>query len=641
MIRAAFALVLLLMIGSQLNAQRQTKGVLVVSTRTSPQLFAANGATLVNRTLEPRAEVIDSMRWLPTGSREVFTRQYRLVIDSAGGVRAFSRLPAPVSPHLDSASIRRFQSFQHLSGDFAVSFTPALVGTALRSLPAALPQRRRITTNYEWTLNEFGVVETERGTRVTTYLRDTTIAGTRLWVVRDSSSLTREERWPVQTFLLDSAAHRRTSRGYRTSFTIYDPARAVIVTAYDTTRLQTTLHRELSGVGDFSTTQHLVINRNIFSELPAAYDARRDYEIAQMRKRSGGMVVAPTDSVGSRLARGDSRLLDSLLTAWQRTNIREVRDTIEEQLSWSRASWRAMLFPLAVAQRDTATAIRLADAMLYAYDTTISDDLLVFVLPVMEDPAKALHYGLSVDAPFYHAFYKLMRRPPVVFRNEGPACTATGCAMLLRYADRTDVDPRLRDLGIVTRFLLDPAGGFPALESRAHSGGTRIAQSMHRTALGYLNEWSRPGSGRPIPPPGAPEDAWVAWATPIGDFESIPVLQLYMLRTGRDLRREIRQRFDQATSDTTRKLFGEMLAHVDREGMSLAEAERLASSESEIMRNLAARIAHRFVGKDAKAPDSVVRRSSTSFLRTTRRALRCPGSSLRRRALVKRRQANR
>jgi hypothetical protein len=181
--------------------------------------------------------------------------------------------------------------------------------------------------------------------------------------------------------------------------------------------------------------------------------------------------------------------------------------------------------------------------------------------------------GAQVDAQFYNSHLALIMRPPAVF-GDSAACNSVTCPLLEQYAHRNDVDPRLRELAVITLFLRDPARHFDLLTERATNAGPML-QTVYRAL------------GTPVPPPGADHDVWWRWHT--ARFTAEPMiktataLRIAELRTGRDLRSEFRNRLVNAATEQERRVFATFALELDAGALTIDDAKQFAESGAPLL----------------------------------------------------------
>ncbi|MGH7553200.1 MAG: hypothetical protein ACREMQ_09280 [Longimicrobiales bacterium] len=92
----------------------------------------------------------------------------------------------------------------------------------------------------------------------------------------------------------------------------------------------------------------------------------------------------------------------------------------------------------------------------------------------MSNPAVALALGVPRDVAYENLRDILVRWPPA-FDDVTPAraCTPAACRMLASFAD-TAAEPRLRDLGLIARFALEPRAWAGEINRRGQAGSVML-----------------------------------------------------------------------------------------------------------------------------------------------------------------------
>jgi len=550
----------------------------VISASRESRWTLQTGSVLHDRTLE-YAVVVDSTGWIEGGRRRVFTRCTIAVVDFSGIVH---------------------DRYTHPVRDCAQE--PDFFYDAFRALPA-------VTPGSWWR----AVVQsaTDRGTRTTTYLRDTLVAGEQYLILRDSTDMVRSATWPTLDFGgRDSTLHRQQLRGYIIGNLLYDPRRSLVIARSDTLRMQGELVREYAGNTRYKTRRSVVTAIDMRVDRPEVHAARVEQRNEEFRRTWRHFDFEPALPDELALAAGRESSVDSLIAVWSAAESDQEKRLIEHRLGrWYRnraRDWNRELFDTARRNGDAATAFRLAIATIEIATRAVDHELFEFLLPYMEDAGVALHAGLPSYSPHTLIMSVLMRSPPVLHNNlvHRPVCAPRTCALLETYATRADVDYRLRDLGVAAVFLRDPAAGFPALETRVReTPRSPLLTALYRTALGYRSD--TPGATT-VPPVGADIAMWVAYAG-TGDMwrRNATALPLYQLRTGRNITGEMRARFDAATDNLELLVFGNVLNDMDPYAFNDLDVLKLLERRDQRLDRLAADIANRRRPVAMPAPDSI------------------------------------
>jgi hypothetical protein len=420
--------------------------------------------------------------------------------------------------------------------------------------------------------------QSSNGIRVSRLLRDTTVDGRTLWLVRDSVMLSYDEQQlQYERTLAALVIQERRVSGTVTGVRIQDATMLLPLSMEDTARLEGHAVLHYPDGRSFHTTARYERFRRRDLYNAAAYAAR----IATLRTEyeahhSGGMIFYPdAGSVEERVRTGDTVARDSLLAV-----LRSTQDPMERSRAYGQlGSWWAeralpQTIDAALEAGDTAWlagqyAQRLFDRQL-PNDTTA----LRFMQPFMSDPALAFAFGLDRD-PFYENLRDpLLYRPPAAARGAAVAgCAPAVCALLSSFAD-TAREPRLRDLGLLARLVTDPARWANEVRQRADSSVMlRLAAPLLDGAPIFV-----PGNAGPaVPAAGAPWSDWLEWTTSRGRIpDSISVvlnkprivhaedahrvaIRFTELLTGRNVQEELRTAFDTTTADSARLVFGALL----------------------------------------------------------------------------------
>ena len=579
---------LLIIATSSATAQVQPpRGLLAIQHQIQVNGRTETGVPMrVTRTMPQLTFMVDSIEELPR-ARRVYTRA--ITVDA--GIDGVAIAAVPAAPYVSPAMMQRDSTMPRrmeqrrlvLDGGAGTLFPEQVLAAAFRNITRPLRVGASWTEPVAWELERLGMRSSERGRRVTTVLSDTVVDGRTHWLLRDSASITRSDVWPEHSDTHDAdIEHTREATGVRRGRWLYDPDQRLVRVRYDTLVLNAAVTRSLPD-RDVHARQRLTVVEQWTALAPAEYARRQNARMEENRRTSGGMVIVLHTDFQKRKAAGDPALLDSLLTAWQIAADPETRFRTEAEISsWNgpRGLAARRLRGLAVAEGDTLTAFLQATASMRSYAETFDSATVAFMLPYLADAGRAFRNGIGLDDGYDPFFYALMLRPPVLATDSTNVCGPSACVMLERFRNRNDVDPRLRDLGIIAAFMRDPKRNFSLLESR-QLDGTHLLQRVYRTALGYPNEWGSPGHGEPVPPPNSTWNAWATWAG--GQVRELggspPVLQLFNARTGRDFVKEFRTAYEAASEDTARYTFGRLLLNVDPEAFTIDEVKGLLDSD--------------------------------------------------------------
>jgi hypothetical protein len=537
--------------------------------------------------------LVDSTVWVD-GRREVFGERARLVVDSTGALLEY--LPSPTSLSPSNVRVSLMGLAHHAIG---VYFREAQDAAVYRALPSPLRVGQTVIEAVAWARDSIGVGVSEQGVRTISVLRDTLIDGRVHWLLRDSMTVLRSERWPEFSYLWPNGLYAMERQGprVRVGRSIYDPDRQLTVLRIDSVRWDLDL-RQTQPDGTTAVTRQRVTGVEKWEVLSSAqYQLRRE----QLANARGGMVRVPTTPLQRRLSEGDPAALDSALALWLQVPNGIGTPTGETDLMWWRGDpWQPRAFEEALARQDTIAALRVAESLLRP---PLDSAALAFVLGIVAHPERALAWSLPVDYGLTGWYYEVMRLPPGVTPPEQAACRPAVCEMLAAYADSTEVDARLRDVGYALRFILDPRGQYDSLVARA-AVGTGVAATFVRVAQGYPLQWSNPERGSPAPETSAWQD-WFAWMD--GERAAIDgaALQLYLRRTGRDLRSEALEGFRAATNETALFTYGVLIASLAPDAITVEETVALHDDGGSLRNQLAGFWRGVLFRSAALAPDSV------------------------------------
>lgn len=446
-----------------------------------------------------------------------------------------------------------------------------------------------------------------RGTRVSRVVRDTVIDGRRMWVVKDSAAIRYEEAYLVHERTLDSTVlESRTGAGTLRGVHVLDTDLHLFRWREDTTRLQgEAVLRYLDG-RSFRTPARYERRRSWKLYDARAYQAELAERRAVRARNWGGMVITPSNAVERRLAQGDTIARDSLLAEWRRASDPNVAwETFSTLERWYSRRGRSddVLTRVRIAAGDTAFLYEHLAKRAYANDGHPDSADVRAMLPFMEDPALVWSFNLSRDDLYENLVQGLTTWPRALSeasRGRIP-CTPAACRIL---ADqwRAAREPRLRDVGLVALFSLDPrqwADTVLALDATRHP----LLRSAQLLARGVGATWPA-ASKAPLPAPGSDAGAWLEWmngqdpryaAAQRNAPSAVPrragiaprfedshrtAIRMYAARTGRDVVSDLRQSYGAATSDSARLIFGTILEGLGE--LQLTEAELAESFTSRV-----------------------------------------------------------
>ncbi|NUQ20013.1 MAG: hypothetical protein HOQ09_03535 [Gemmatimonadaceae bacterium] len=238
------------------------------------------------------------------------------------------------------------------------------------------------------------------------------------------------------------------------------------------------------------------------------------------------------------------------------------------------------------------------------------------LLPIMADAGVAFAFGLDRDPHLENARQGLLTHPPAVTpsTSEWP-CVPAVCRTLAAQWN-ADVDPRLRSLGLIAQFTLDPKHWADTVMAR-YKAGDRFLEPAVSLIRGVAATWAA-GSHAGLPPVGADWRAWSNWmdgrdpeyrtmgAPDLARFEDkhTDAIRLAEAMTGRDFATEWRDAMRTATSDSARYVYGSLLLGIDALSEDAATIAARLQSTSPLMRELARREVSALLDHGAPLADS-------------------------------------
>lgn len=347
---------------------------------------------------------------------------------------------------------------------------------------------------------------TLRGVFTSRRLGDTLVSGRVLQIIRDSGNveLSLLNTYYVRT-LYGEQRRERQLRGRLNVRRLYDSERGVTMFADEALSLSGTETRHDADGRVRSTPVRFVRTRTIVL-LDSA--GARKWSIDRIRQFDDGvgMITRPkTDK--ERINLRDRRVVDSLVRAHALAKSQAVRDSIENLRGFLDVRGVRERFARFYASAgDTARAL----ASLGRLESEIQLTAWMYRLlrPSLDDPRVALRFGLETNE-LYEAFeYAFNNYPISLMPNVDSAwCSPEACALVSTEWERAR-EPRLRTVGLMARFSLDPKKWGDTLVSLAASG-TRMLAGLSMSARGVR----APGEGElPIEMPSATAH-WRDWWT--------------------------------------------------------------------------------------------------------------------------------
>ncbi len=435
-------------------------------------------------------------------------------------------------------------------------------------------------------------------------LGDTVIDGRSLRIIRDSARVvvdTEHPTWESTLFAVRTDVRRVT--GTIVAWRLYDPVRDLTIAASDTTRLSGSEYRHYPEGRTSTGTVHYERQRTVTLLDSAGLMARRE---AATGPAGIGMVRRP--ELGDRILDVSiPHIRDSLLHVHANTAHQPTRDSIEQRYDLlMRPGTRERLARTYIAEADTASALRLI-----RFDTgdPLTEWTYRLIRPVLDDPALAMRFGVSTNT-WYETFGNTLRLRPVALAPDSTTawCAPAVCRLVAEEWTGAN-EPRLRNIGLMMRYAMDPARWADTL-IRVADAGVHQLQLMSRLARGVVI--FRPGEPDvPIPAADADWTVWLPWLRGASDATlrrrdsldaatrrprlppqrtvlSIDLwagrerdIRMASLRFGTSYADSLIARFRHAEPDTARFVYGTLLAMLNvalREPAAIHEAMRSASA---------------------------------------------------------------
>lgn len=507
-----------------------------------------------------------------------------------------------------------FDSAGRVLNRLIVNARSALDGTPVVRLPARLQVgarwREPIAEQSEspdwrsaWRLSGTALKQRLTGRRDWLIAGDTLIDGVHHWILRDDAEVTVSEVLRREGEGFDSAAvTRREWRGTIRGRSIVDSLGARLVWRRDTVVLRGEVRNERHGLPPVRVALRYHGARSVRVMAPGAYAQIEQEEARRRRATTTAPVWAPTSPLGERLHAGDAALRDSLARAWTAGD----------------DSTRLMIQGLFPSGNDALVdSLRNADGDLrHRYQkleigSPLSDytnewpqlagPLIDTLLGLVRDPRPLLKVGLD-ESGIVDRLEGLVRYVP--YGPDGLTdpriCAAGACGRIMALWPN-DPDARLRDLGLLLRFRLQPSRYLSALVARQRSSPSTLldVEVSRLTTRGIISQAGE-SLGGGIPPRGASATDWVAYLTPRQPLQEGPLelgsgfggdrapgalrrfyidtigLNLARLLTGRDALAEMRVLRDRAAHPDTAAILSLALAALGESTASVAELAEMA-----------------------------------------------------------------
>ena len=507
-----------------------------------------------------------------------------VAVDPRGAVRVqhYLRRPMADRPMIAGTDSTRMARFSLLSGRSRMQLV--MPAARLWDVARSAPANARAGTQWADTLR----LETEHdgarvlltGVRRNRVLRDTTVDGRTMLIVRDSASVSYEERFLVEAYMLDTTEQvDRKTTGIIRGLWLLDPQHGHVAWKADTTTL--------TGTATLTTADGRTVSTPTRFERMRELHALSATELAAHNagQRPFSIVMVPFTALEKRMQQEGPAIADSLLRVVSATTNPMERDSLLSLLQrWGRVP-RARLLQEALLGGDTVRALEYMQ-----YDPqSMSAAWLRAWLPVYDDAARLWRHGLSADQFSEQLASRIRSAPPIAsgiasLVTEGPgmppireagACTPDACRLLTGLWPSAR-DPRLRAVGLLTHAMQDPRVWGDSLVRYV-----AIAPPVLRPAVAMLNgvgaTWPA-ASKIPLPAPGSDWRRWSEWMTgqapgtarptlpggralppyPITRLEEShrAAIAVNVAATGRNIVPELRESFRTATEDSARLVFG-------------------------------------------------------------------------------------
>lgn len=547
--------------------------------------------------------VIDSMRAAGGGltlhvrtERDHPRTTGRLEVDSRAWPTRVVVPPAeqrPRSRWITPAEAIRFERHRLSEGGAGVQLPETLIRSLL---PLVAPEGLDTLTSWRTPIDHeaeaAGVRQRLRGVRISVVVGDTLIDGVRHILVRDSASVSYSERWPEHERTLDTTVvSERTASGVIRGRTAFLPGIPLGTTRVDSTSLLGEAVLTYPDGRTFRTPARYERVRRWRLRDPAEREARLAARAAEERARDTGMLRLPVTDLERRLYRGDERLRDSLLTALRMEPDPNERRRLEGMLTqWAKVP-EERIVEMRLEDGDTPGTLPARPGASYRPGSRLTARHLERLLPQLRDPGRAWELAIPRDPPYENIREALLNHPPALIDDtlRWP-CAPAACRLLAAEADAPE--PRLRDLALIARMVMDPRRWSEEVVSRA-AAGSAFLQPAALLARGVGATWQA-ASRRPLPPAGAHWRDWLEWqnghapeyhelyreesrrgTTPRFDGRHATAIRFFEARTGRDVVGELRERLAAAESDSARLVFDVMLVGLDDRTLSAEELTHL------------------------------------------------------------------
>ena len=424
--------------------------------------------------------------------------------------------------------------------------------------PGRLARGLRWTDTLDLAAEQDGFRQVLRGVRLSVVLRDTVVAGRRLWVISDSARVRYEERSMDEERTLDAVVTiDRAADGIMRGRHVYDEALGLSLVRHDTTVLAGEAVLRYPDGRSFRTPARYEASGSWTMRDSASHQRRVDEIRREWESELTGMVILPVNDRQRAVQRGAPGVRDSLIAVWERTQDPNEYDNLYAVLaSWGSDSLKRFVTDRRVAAGDTALLLDILEKQGMGYGRQLDTAEARVLLPLLENPGAIFAFGLDRD-PFYESIvYGVTYHPPAGTpdASEWP-CTPDACRMLADQWHRSS-EPRLREIGLAVLATTNPAHWLDTLLARAKPASQLLGSVRGIAAI----EW---------PAPAADWREWRRWVVTDNCFqpsncrasvsfsaERAQQLRFHQARGTRDLAGEITGRFAAEASDSARLVFG-------------------------------------------------------------------------------------
>lgn len=297
--------------------------------------------------------------------------------------------------------------------------------------PPALRAGATSVDTLRFQAERFGFLQSLRGPRVTTLLRDTVMDGRRIWIGRDSARVEYRERLLEPKRSLDSiAVVERTATGTLRGRFLYDPVLGLFRDRHDTL--------------DVAGEAVLRLPHGRLHRTPASYERRTHWtlrslseqraweeeEDSRRRANSFSILVLPKTSLQQRIRGGDTAVVDSLLRRWADAGWQE-RQEIREVLLLAGSGVRERLDSLQAEEGGPGWRVQQwARDRVWAGPPLDSAEMALY-LRYLRDPGLAFASGMDTDPLYENLSGGLAMYPPTLGApTERTSCTPAACRLV-------------------------------------------------------------------------------------------------------------------------------------------------------------------------------------------------------------------